>query len=81
MPRNLSAFSQLARGLRSRRSSRHVPSWLLPRLAGESELDHRTRHNEQYFSEQVVWTQLTSVRVSPEHGFRCVPYCPGIIGW
>ena len=36
------------------RSPRPVPSWLLPRLAGESELDHRTRQNEQYFSEQVV---------------------------
>lgn len=35
-------------------SPRHVPSWLLPRLAGESELDHRNRQNEQYFSEQVV---------------------------
>jgi SAM-dependent methyltransferase len=54
IPRKLSAFSQLARRVRSRRSTRRVPSWLLPRLAGESELDHRTRQNEQYFSEQVV---------------------------
>jgi SAM-dependent methyltransferase len=30
-----------------------VPPWLLPRLPGESELDHRTRQNEQYFSEQL----------------------------
>jgi 2-polyprenyl-3-methyl-5-hydroxy-6-metoxy-1,4-benzoquinol methylase len=33
---------------------RRVPPWLLPRLADESELDHHTRQNEQYFSEQVV---------------------------
>jgi len=36
------------------RLPRRVPPWLLSRLAGESELDHRTRQNEQYFSEQVV---------------------------
>lgn len=36
------------------RSSRPAPSWLLPRLAGESELDHRTRQNERYLSEQFV---------------------------
>jgi 2-polyprenyl-3-methyl-5-hydroxy-6-metoxy-1,4-benzoquinol methylase len=33
---------------------RRVPPWLLSRLDGESELDHRARQNEQYFSEQVV---------------------------
>jgi 2-polyprenyl-3-methyl-5-hydroxy-6-metoxy-1,4-benzoquinol methylase len=40
-----------------------VPPWLLPRLPGESELDHRARQNEQYFAEQVGenrdwWTRI-----------------------
>lgn len=51
------------------RSHRPVPSWLLPRLAGESELDHRTRQNEQYFSEQVVENQEWWRRVGEQFNF------------
>ena len=36
------------------RLPRRVPSWLLSRHSGESELDYRTRQNEQYFSEQII---------------------------
>lgn len=51
------------------RSPRPVPSWLLPRLAGESELDHRTRQNEQYFREQVVENQDWWKRIGQRFNF------------
>ncbi len=35
-------------------TSQRVPPWLLPRLPGESESDHRARQNEEYFKEQVA---------------------------
>jgi len=46
-----------------------VPSWLLPRIAGESELDHRTRQNEQYFSEQVVENHDWWKRIGTDFNF------------
>jgi len=47
-----------------------VPPWLLPRLRGESELDHLARQNEQYFTEQVGENHDWWTRIGEHFDFR-----------